>query len=136
MTDNCAAEIEIVKQIYAAINQNRLLDVQNLFDRDIVRIEPEGFPSAGTYRGHSEVMNHISQGRGTWAEGACQPEGFIAAGDKIIVLLHVRVRLKDRTSWSEGRFSDVFTFRDKKILEMRSFGETHDALLWAGVAIS
>ena len=53
MTD--AAKIEIVKKIYAAINQNDIPAVLKFFDEQTVRIEPESFPSAGVYRGLSEV---------------------------------------------------------------------------------
>jgi hypothetical protein len=40
----------------------------------VVRIEPEDFPTAGTYRGIPEVQQHIRSGRGSWAEGTCDPE--------------------------------------------------------------
>ena len=48
-------EIEILKQFFAAINRNNLQGITKYFDPQIVRIEPEGFPTAGTYRGIAEV---------------------------------------------------------------------------------
>ena len=42
-----------------------------------------------------------------WAEGSCEPGRFIVAGDKIIVFVHVRVRLKDNEEWIEARLADV-----------------------------
>jgi hypothetical protein len=42
----------------------------------------EGFPTAGTYRGSAEVQEHVAKGRGTWAEGTCEPEKFLTHGDK------------------------------------------------------
>ena len=56
----------------------------------------------------------------------------LAEADKIVVCLHVRVRLKDQTEWIDGRFADVFTFRDGKAIHYRSFAETQEALEWAG----
>ena len=106
----------------------------NLFsDPEIVRIEPEGFPSAGTYRGIEEVQEHVTKGRGSWAEGACDPEKFLVKGDKIVVYLHAWVRLKDSTDWVGGRFADGFVFRKGKITQYLSFGERRDALEWAGI---
>jgi ketosteroid isomerase-like protein len=125
-------KVEISRQVYAAINENRISDVLKYFDADVVRIED--FSSPGTHRGHTEVLKHLSQARSTWAEGRCEPVGFIAAGDKMIVLVHVRVRLKDRTEWVDGRLADVFSFRDTKVVEMRAFAETQNALLWSGLA--
>ena len=49
-----------------------------------------------------------------------QPERFVAAGDKVVVVAHVNVRLKDRTDWLEGRTGDVFTFRNGKVIEFRT----------------
>jgi len=99
-----------------------------------VRIEPEGFPTAGTYRGIAEVQKHVTKGRGSWAEGTCDPEKFLANGDKIVVYLHARVRLKDSTDWVGGRFADGFVFHKGKITQYLSFGERADALKWAGIA--
>jgi len=103
------------------------------FDPQIVRIEPKGFPTAGTYRGIAEVREHVTKGRGTWAEGTCEPERFLVNGDKVVVYLHVRVRLKDSTDWIDARFADGFVFRDGKITEYLSFAQRAEALDWAGI---
>ena len=126
-------EIEVLEQFFAAINRNDMHSIPMYFDPQIVRIEPEGFPTAGTYRGIAEVQAHMSKGRRTWAEGTCEPEKFLTNGDKVVVYLHVRVRLKDSTDWVDGRFADGFVFRDGKITQYLSFGEQRDALTWAGI---
>jgi ketosteroid isomerase-like protein len=126
-------EREVLKQFFAAINRNDMHGIPTYFDPQIVRIEPEGFPTAGTYRGIAEVQAHITKGRRTWAEGSCAPEQFLTNGDKVVVYLHVRVRLKDSTDWVGGRFADGFVFRDGKITHYLSFGEQLDALKWAGI---
>jgi len=126
-------EIEVLKQFFAAINRNDMQGMTKYFDPQIVRIEPEGFPTAGTYRGIAEVQANVTKGRGTWAEGACEPEKFVTKGDKVVVYLHVRVRLKDSPDWLDGRFADGFVFRDGKITQYLSFGERLDALKWAGI---
>ena len=127
-----AAETEALREAYAAVNRNDIDGFVKDFDQQIERIEPEGFPTAGTYRGLEAVKAHVAHGRSTWAEGSCDPERFVVAGDKIVVCLHVRVRLKDQTEWIDGRFADVFTFRGGKAIHYRSFAETQEALEWAG----
>ena len=126
-------EIEVLEQFFAAINRNDMQGIITYFDPQIVRIEPEGFPTAGTYRGIAEVQAHITKGRGTWAEGTCDPEKFLTKVDKVVVYLHVWVRLKGSTDWVGGRFADGFVFRDGKITQYLSFGERLDALKWAGI---
>ncbi len=126
-------EIELLKQFFAALNRNDMQGITKYFDPQIVRIEPEGFPTAGTYRGIAEVQGHVTKGRGTWAEGTCEPEKFLTNVDKVVVYLHVWVRLKDSLDWVDGRFADGFVFRDGKITQYLSFGERLDALKWAGI---
>src|SRR4029450_6247626 len=107
-----------------------------VFDPQIKRIEPAEFPQGGTYRGLAAVTAHVSKGRGTWAEGSCQPERFIVAGDRVIVLIHVRGRLKTEAEWREGRLADVYPFRNGKAIEFRTFADERQALEWAGVKAS
>jgi ketosteroid isomerase-like protein len=45
-----STETEALKQLFAAINRNDMQAIIKDFDPEIVRIEPEGFPTAGTYR--------------------------------------------------------------------------------------
>ena len=123
-----ATEIEVLKQVYAAINRNDIPAAVALLHPEIERIEPPGFPTSGTYRGRTEVTAHLSNGRNTWAEGTCEPERFLASGDKVIVFLHVRVRLKDHTEWIDAHIADVYTFRDGHPIQMRTFANQQDAL--------
>ncbi len=128
-----SAEIETLKQFFAAVNRNDMQAIARFFDPQIVRIEPEGFPTAGTYRGIAEVQEHVANGRGTWAEGTCEPEKFLMNGDRVVVYLHAWVRLKDSTDWVGGRFADGFVFRNGKIVQYLSFAERAEALRWAGI---
>jgi len=126
-------EIDALTEFFAAINRNDMRAMARHFDPSIVRVEPEGFPTSGTYRGIEAVREHVGAGRGTWAEGSCDPEKFLVDGEKVVVYLHVRVRLKDATGWIDGRFADGFAFRNGKITEFRTFGERAQALEWAGI---
>jgi ketosteroid isomerase-like protein len=128
-----STQTEAVKRFFAAINRNDMQAVVEDFDPEIVRIEPEVFPNAGTYRGVNEVREHITKGRGTWADGTCEPERFFENGNKVVVYLRAWIRLKDSTEWIGGRFADAFVFRDGKIIRYLSFGERVDALQWAGI---
>ena len=128
-----STEIEALAQLFAAINRNDMQAITKDFDPQIVRIEPEGFPTSGTYRGIAAVQEQITKGRGTWAEGTCQPEKYLVNKDKVVVYVHVWVRLKDSTEWIDARFADGFVFHNRKITQYLSFGERGDALRWAGI---
>ncbi|MCB8933320.1 MAG: nuclear transport factor 2 family protein [Fimbriimonadaceae bacterium] len=125
--------IEVLSRFFEAVNRNDLASVAACFDPEIVRIEPQRHATAGTYRGIESVVAHLQQGRGTWAEGSCDPEGFFASGERVVVYLHARVRLKDSDEWIDGRFADGFVVRDGKIVEYHTFWERSTALDWAGI---
>ncbi len=125
--------VEALGRLFAAINRNDIQTIIEDFDPIIVRVEPDGFPTAGTYRGVTEVQEHVRKGRGTSVEGTCETEQFLVNGDKVVVYLHARVRLHGRFDWIGGRFADGFVFREAKITKYRSFGERVDALKWAGI---
>ena len=132
-TPPLAAETDALRETYAALNRNDIEGIVKIFDAQIVCIEPAEFPGGGTYRGLAAVKAHFSWARGTWAEGSCEPERFIPAGDKVVVCVHVRVRLSHETEWREGRLADVYTLRNGKAIEMRIFADARQALEWAGV---
>lgn len=126
-------ETAAVERLYAAINRNDLDAVAELFDPQIERIEFEGSPSAGTYRGIASVRENIAKGRGSWAEGACEVEKCRVSGDKVIAYVRVHVRLRDSGEWLAGRLADGFEFRGGKIVRFVSFMEAAQALRWAGL---
>lgn len=133
-TRSLDAEINSLRKAYAALNRNDIPAMVNLFDPQIVRIEPEGFPFSGTYRGRAAVTAHLSKARATWAEGSCEPDRFIIAGpgETVIAYIHVRVRLNGHVEWIDARTADVFTFRGGKAVEFRTFTDDRQALEWAG----
>lgn len=126
-------EIDLLEDFFAAINRNDIDSAAAMFHPEIERVEPPGFPTSGTYRGIAEVKAHLQAGRGTWAEGSCDPEGFFQKGSRVVVYLHAHVRLHGATDWIDGRFADGFEVRDGKLLRYQSFALRVDALAWAGI---
>lgn len=122
------AEVAALKETYAALNRNDIEAAVRVFDAQIAWIEPSDWPGGGTYRGLDVVKAHLSKSCSTWAEGSCQPERYIAAGDRIVVIIYVHVRLKNEMEWREGRHAAVYTFRNGKAVEMRIFDDTQQAI--------
>lgn len=127
-------ETRAVREAYAALNRGDVSGFVKDFDPQIERIEPADFPGGGTYHGLEAVTAHVALHRGRWAEGSCEPQRFIVAGDKVIVFAHVHARLKNETQWREGPTTDVFTFRNGKAIGFRTFFDRREALEWAGVS--
>jgi ketosteroid isomerase-like protein len=130
-TPPLAAETEALRQAYAALNRNDIPGFVQVFDPQVERTHD--FAEDETYHGLAAVTEHTSRARETWAEGSCEPQRFIANGDKVIVFAQVRVKLKHEKEWREGLTADVFTFRNGKAVQMRTFVDRRKALQWAGV---
>lgn len=127
-------DLQALRHFFAAINRNDMNAVAALLASDVTRVEPEGFDTAGTYMGVEAVTECVRKGRGTWAEGSCDPEDFLVRDGKVVVYLHARVRLASNNEWVGGRFADGFMFKDGKIIEYRTFWERKAALAWAGIS--
>lgn len=125
---------DVTKAIYEALNRNDIPGLLEFFDPQIERVEPQGLPTSGTYHGLEDVKIQFSQARNTWAEGSCEPEQFITLGNKVVVFVHVKVRLKDKVDWIEGRIADGFVFKNGKVTQMLTFIEREKALEWTGIA--
>ena len=96
-------EVQILERFFASVNRNDMTTAARDLDPNVVRIEAEGFPTAGTYRGITAVVEHIAHGRGTWAEGSCDPERYLQNGQRVVVYLQVFVRLHGPSESIEGR---------------------------------
>jgi ketosteroid isomerase-like protein len=136
LTPSLAAETQALREAYAALNRNDIPAFLSLFDPQIERVEFIESSGGGIYHGIEAVKAHVSQARETWAEGRCEPERFVAAGDRLVVFVDVRVRLKHETEWREGSVADVYTFRNGKVIQFRTFADRQQALEWAGVIAS
>jgi hypothetical protein len=133
VTSPLADKTEVLRKAYAAFNRNDIDATVEALDPQIDWTEPPEFPGGGTYHGHEGVKAYLSHSRANWVEGSSEPEQFLVAGDKIIVFVHVRVRLKDSMEWHERRLADVFIFRGGKAIQMGAFSDRRQALEWAGV---
>jgi hypothetical protein len=55
------------------------------------------------------------------------------AGDRVVVFVHARFRVKGSTEWDEVRLADVYTFRGGRPVKMRAFADRGEAVRCAGV---
>ena len=123
-----ADQIETIQKIYSALNQNDVLSYLSFFDTKVSRFETFG----GRFHGLEELKANFTQGRDNWAEGSCLPEKFTVHDNKVVVFVHVKVRLKNKSDWIDGHVTDVFIFGDSKVVEFNSFADREEALQWAG----
>jgi ketosteroid isomerase-like protein len=125
--------IAALRDAYTAFNRGDMDAAVASLDENIEWIEPKEFPGGGAYQGRESAKRYLAQSRAAWDEVSSQPEQFILAGNRIVVLVHARVRAKGSNEWQDVRLADVYTFRDGKAIQMRAFADRDEALRWAGV---
>ena len=128
--------IAALRDAYAAFNRGDMDAAVASLDENIEWIEPKEFPGGGAYQGRESAKRYLTQSRAAWAEVTSEPEQFIPAGDRIVVLVHARVRAKGSNEWQDVRLADVYTFRDGKAIQMRAFADRDEAMRWAGVQVA
>jgi ketosteroid isomerase-like protein len=128
--------IAALREAYAAFNRGDMEAAVAALDADVEWIEPTEFPGGGTYRGRDHARQYLAQSRAAWAEVSSEPEQFIPAGKRIVVLVHARVRARGSHEWQDVLLADVYTVRGGKAIEMRAFADRAGALRWAGVQVT
>jgi hypothetical protein len=53
--------------------------------------------------------------------------------NQIVVFVHARVRARGSDEWQDVRLADVYTFHDRKAIQMRAFADRREALRLVGV---
>jgi len=122
-----------LRAAYEAFNRGDIAAAVELFDPQIEWTEPAEFPGGGTYHGVAGAKTYLIQSRESAAEVHSEPEKFIPVGDRIVVLVHARVRAHNSDVWQDVRLADVFTFRNGKAVQMRAFADRPEALRWVGM---
>jgi len=118
---------------YAAFNRGDMDAAVAALDPQIEWSEPAEFPGGGAYHGRDQVKQYLTQSRANWAEGSSEPVQFIPSGNRVVVFVHARFRLKDSNDWQVVDLADVYTVHENKIVAMRAFANRQEALRWAGV---
>jgi uncharacterized protein len=126
--------VPVIRAAYAAFNRADF-DAAVAPDPQIEWTEPAEFPGGGPYHGREAVKGYLRQSRASWADGSSEPERFIIAANRIVVLVYARFRQKGSNEWQEVRLADVYTVRDGKIVQMNAFADRQEALKWAGATV-
>lgn len=132
---NSRGDQQIVSQLraaYAAFNRSDFDAAVAVLDPNIEWTEPPEFPGGGTYHGRNAVKQYLMQSRAGWAEGSSEPERFRAAGNSIVVFVRAHFRLREENQWHTVELADVYSVRKGKIVHMRAFADSKQALTWAG----
>ena len=116
--------VQIVKDFFAAMGYNEQ-DLLALAAEDIEWIIPgEGWPLAGTYRGHAELAAVLKKASKEVEMKYPKPPEFVAQGDRVLVVGFATGRIKATNRTFEDHWVFAITVRNGKLTNVREYVDT------------
>lgn len=96
--------------------------------------EFEGWPEERVYRGRDGMLRFWQAYLTAWEEISWEFERFIAAGERVVVLLRQRARGRASGAWTVlPLYGQVWTLRDGRVVRLETYTDPAAALRAAGI---
>jgi ketosteroid isomerase-like protein len=125
--------IAIVRRCFEGWNRQDTSVVEALSHPDVEIDLSARSLNPDVYRGHSGVERLISEVLEIWEEFAFEPEEFVDAGDRVVVIVRARGRGKGSGATADQRIGQVWTLRDGKVAHFRLYVDPNEALSAVGL---
>jgi ketosteroid isomerase-like protein len=125
---------EIITRMYRAWNSGDMDALADAFDAEVeVRPALSTFLASSVYRGHDGVAAWYAETYEPWAEMHAEPQRFIEAGERTVVVVGLHARVPGGEVELEGEIAHVVTIRDAKIVKLDGYDAPEAALSAVGV---
>jgi pimeloyl-ACP methyl ester carboxylesterase len=117
--------VQIVKDFFAALGRRDRQGLLALSAEDIEWIIPgEGWPLAGTHRGHAGLENVLQKANETVETAFPEPPEFVAQGDRVLVVGFATGKIKATNKTFEDYWVFAVTVRNGKLTNIREYVDT------------
>jgi ketosteroid isomerase-like protein len=117
--------VQIVKDFFAAIGAHNEQDLLALVAADIEWIIPgEGWPLAGTHRGHAELAAVLQKASEEIETTYPRPPEFVAQGDRVLVVGVATGKIKATNKPFKDDWVFDITVRNGKLTKIREYIDT------------
>jgi hypothetical protein len=117
--------IQIVKDFFAAMGGGDREGLLALSAEDIEWIIPgEGWPLAGTHRGHVGLADLLQKASGEMEISSPEPPEFVAQGDRVLVVGFASGKVKATNRTFKDYFVFAITVRNGKLTNIREYVDT------------
>lgn len=129
-----ADNVEIIRRGYEEFAAGRLgpyLEQVAIpeFELDMSRWGPVAY----TYRGRDGFRRFLRALDRLWEHFEIQPERFIGADDRVVVLIRVQARGRESGAEVTAQYANMWTFRDGKVTRAEWFEDPDEALEAVGL---
>jgi uncharacterized protein len=105
-------DVEIVRSIYEAFNRGDVASARDMLHPDAEMHQPPEVPDAESYYGRDELVRGVELVAAEFDEFRLEPQEIAAAGDGVIVRVHVSGTGKASGIATEIEFFHAWTVRD------------------------
>jgi ketosteroid isomerase-like protein len=92
-------------------------------------------PDAGVYKGE-EALRFMERWARSWDEKTVEPQEFVDAGDKVLVMVRERGKIRGSSAEVEGHWWYVCTYRGDVLIRIAAYPDRAQALEAAGLSES
>jgi ketosteroid isomerase-like protein len=129
------ADVELITRMYRAWNSGDIEALTDVFDAEVeVRPALSAFLASTVYRGHEGVATWYQETYEPWMELHAEPQRFIDAGGRMVVVVALHARVPGGQVDVEGEIAQVVTVRDGRIVRLDGYEEPDDAFAAVGVS--
>ena len=137
--------VEIVRRSYEALpealSSGSADSWLEFFDPEVEWIPPPAWAAlevgdhaeAQVLHGHAGIRRFLEKTGEMWDEQEVEPERFLDAGDRVLVLVRLRVRGRDGVELDEP-WAHLITLRNGKVTRMELYPDRSEALEAAGLS--
>jgi len=117
--------VQVVKDFFAAMGSYNKQDLLALVAEDIEWIIPgEGWPLAGTHRGHAELAAVLKKASEEVETQYPKPPEFVAQGDRVMVVGVATGKIRATNKPFKDEWVFDITIRDGKVTKIREYIDT------------
>jgi len=129
------SDAELITRMLREWNRGDVDAVLELFDAEAeVRPALSTFLASTVYRGHEDIRAWYAETNEPWAELHAEPEQFIDAGERTLVIIALHARVPGGRVDVGARIAHIITIRDGKIVRLDGYDEPDNALAAAGLS--
>src|SRR6266702_1645633 len=110
---------EVIRRMYRAWNGGDMDALARVFHAEVeVRPALSTFLASSVYRGHDGVAAWYAETYEPWAEMTAEPQRFVDAGERTVVVVGLHARVSGGAVDLEGEIAHVVTIRDGRIIKL------------------
>jgi ketosteroid isomerase-like protein len=121
-------KIEIVERFFEARSRGDLSYLKYIDPDAEFDLSESRSTYSGIYRGHEQIREQWEALQEAWAETVLRPEEPVVVGDRVVVTVRISARGRSSGVKLEGQGSNVFTFKEGKIVHFKLFQTKAEAL--------